>query len=133
MIAPERGKPRSRLALVTGIVLTLLSIAAIVLSLGAPGLGWALASITLVLASVCSLWIGLRVVCLCLAATTIHFVTFGPLTYSVGSNVSWVAVAIFGWGPFIVCGLALLLSFWRRRIGRRTIAPLNREACQKFP
>lgn len=118
MIAPERGKARSRLALVTGIILAFLSLAALVLSMGATGVGWALASIILFLACLCSHWIGLRSVCLCLAVTVIHFATFGPLS-SVGSNVSSVTVVIFVWGPFIASGLALLLPYWRRMIGRK--------------
>lgn len=116
MNAHERGKPRSRLALLTGGILIFLSIVAIVLSLGAPGLGWALASIILVMASLCLPWIGQRFVVLCMAVTVIHFVTFGPLTYSGASpsNVSWIIVAVFGWGPFVICGIAVLLPFWTK-------------------
>lgn len=120
MTAVERGKPRSRLALVTGIILAFLSIAAIVLSLGAPGLGWAFASMILLAASVCARWIGLRLVSLCMTVTVIHFVTVGPLSDSGGANVGWGVVIFFWWGPLIVSGLVLLMSLLRARIARTT-------------
>ena len=116
MIAPERGKARSRLALVTGIILAFLSLAALVLSMGAPGLGWALASIILFLACLCSHWIGLRFVCLCLAVTVIHFVTFGPL-WCLGDSA-----------PLVVTGLGDVTSVFTEtgtRPSRRTYTSVD--------
>lgn len=118
MTAHEGGKPRSRLARITASVLLLLSIGAIVLSLGAPGLGWAFASVILMIASLCTPWLGTRVVYPSLAVTAIHLVTFGPLTSSGGAHVSWMIGAILSWGPFLVCGVALLVPFWKRRFRR---------------
>lgn len=122
MMDHERDTGLSRPARWTGALLVAISAAAIVLSLGAPGLGWALASIILVLASFCIAWLGRRIVAVCLAVAIVHFFTFGPFTYQTGSaiNVSWLVSIGLGWGPLLISSVALIASIMRFRFSKNT-------------
>lgn len=70
----------------SGVGFVLLSLAAIVLGLGAPGLGWGLATVTMVAASLCFRLVGRAWLCVCLALAAIHVLTVGPLGGGAGSS-----------------------------------------------
>jgi hypothetical protein len=97
----------------------LLSPGAIVLSLGAPGLGWALSGVTLIVASMCSPLIGRHWLVACLAFAIVHLLTFGPLgIYDSSSFDPDLVKVVFTFGPMTIGLIALLLPFWRQRFGR---------------
>lgn len=104
---------------IAGSTFVLLSLCSIVLSLGAPGIGWALSGITLIVASMCSSLIGRNWLAACLALAFTLLLTFGPLgTYDSSSfDPDWVMV-IFTFGPLTIGLAALLVQFWRQRFGR---------------
>ena len=89
----------------------LLSLVSIVLALGAPGLGWALASVTMVAAGLCVRLVGRTWLAICLALTTIHALALGPLAGGAGSSFGsdpWVGV-VFAALPFIA-GIGALVA-----------------------
>lgn len=104
---------------ITGSTLVVLSLCSIVLSLGAPGLGWALSGVTLIVASMCSPLISRNWLVACLVLTFVLLVTFGPLgVYNSSSfDPDWVMAAIT-FGPMTIGLVALLAPFWRQRFGR---------------
>ncbi len=104
---------------ITGSVLVSLSLCSIVVSLGAPGLGWALSAATLITACICSTLIGRKWLLTCLILTLVLLVTFGPLGVydSSSSDADWV-MAILTIGPISIGLVTLLLPFWRQRFGR---------------
>lgn len=100
---------RRRLRL-SGAGFTLLSVVAIVLSLGAPGLGWGLATMTMIAASLCARLVGQRWLYVCLALTLVHVLTFGPLGVAGSSFGShWLIGAVFAALPF-VAGIGALVA-----------------------
>lgn len=73
---------------IAGSTLVVLSLCAIVLSLTAPGSGWALSGGILIVASLCSSLIGRHWLVACLILTSVLMVTFGPLsTYDSPSSI----------------------------------------------
>jgi len=98
-----------------GSVLVLISLSSIVLSLGAPGLGWALSGATLIAASMCSPLIGRGWLGVCSVLTVALLLTFGPLGYYDSSTfeLDWV-VAAFTFGPLAVALVALLVPLRKR-------------------
>lgn len=94
----------------------LLSVLSVVLSLGAPGLGWGLATITMVAISLCSRLVAQPWFYLCLAVTFIHLLTYGPLG-GAGSSFGndWFIGAVFAALPFIAGVGALAVAYMRSR------------------
>lgn len=88
----------------------LLSMVAVVLSLGAPGLGWGLATLTMIAASLCARLAGRGWLYVCLALTLVHLLTFGPLGVAGSSFGSHRVVgAVFAALPF-VAGIGALVA-----------------------
>jgi hypothetical protein len=111
------GAGHRRLTWLSGAGLVLLSVASIVLSLGAPGLGWGLATVTMVVASLCSRLVGLRWLCICLGVTLVHSVTLGPLAGGAGSSfgADWFIGAVFAAMPFLAGAGALVVTYVQSR------------------
>lgn len=111
------GAGHYRLIWLSGAGCVLLSLIAVVLSLGAPGLGWGLATVTMVAISLCSRLVGQRWLYVCLAVTTIHLLTFGPLGGGTGSSFGdrWFIGAMFAAAPFIAAAGALAARYLRMR------------------
>lgn len=95
--------------MLAGPAFVIMSLLAIVLSLGAPGLGWMLATLTMVAVSLCWRRVGRRWVWICLGVTLAHLLSFGPLgggdASSYGDNLA-LGIA-FTAAPF-VAGVAAL-------------------------
>jgi hypothetical protein len=101
----------------SGAGFVLLSVVSVVLSLGAPGLGWGLATVTMVAASLCFRLVGQRWLYICLAVTAIHLLTFGPLGGGAGSSFGsdWFIGAVFAALPFIAGVGALVVTYLQSR------------------
>jgi hypothetical protein len=105
------GAGRNFFVSLFGAGFVLLSVVSVALSLGAPGLGWLLATITMVVLSLCSRLVGQRWLYICLAVTAIHLFTFGPLGGGSGSALgsNWSIGLVFAAIPFIA-GIAALVT-----------------------
>jgi hypothetical protein len=108
---------RRRLIRIAGGGFALMSIVSVVLSLGAPGLGWVLATVTMVAVSLCSYLVGQGWLWICLGVTLVHLFTFGPLGGDTGSSFGgdWVFGAVFTAMPFVVGVVALVVTYFRSR------------------
>ncbi len=99
-------------------ILVSLSLGAILLSMGAPGVGWVLSSATLIAASVCAHFIGRAWLLACSLLSVALLLTFGPLGYFDSSkfdpNLMMVA---FTFGPLAVALIALFLGLSRGKSG----------------
>jgi hypothetical protein len=95
----------------------LLSMCSIVLSLGAPGLGWGLATVTMVALSLCCRLVGPGWVSVCLAVTTMHALTLGPLGGGPGASFGsdWLVGTVFTSIPFLAGAVALVATCLRSR------------------
>lgn len=103
------GTGHRRLPRLAGAGFALLSVVAVVLSLGAPGLGWGLATMTMIAASLCARLVGQRWLYVCLALTLVHLLTFGPLGVAGSSFGSHGLIgAVFAALPF-VAGIGALV------------------------
>lgn len=111
------GGGHHRLIWLFGAGFVLLSVVSVVLSLGAPGLGWSLATVTMVMASLCSRLVGPCWLSICLAVTTIHLFTFGPLRGGAGSSLGtdWFIGAVFATIPFVAGIGALAATYLQSR------------------
>jgi hypothetical protein len=111
------GAGHYRLIWLSGAGFVLLSVLSVVLSLGAPGLGWGLATVTMVVVSLCSRLVGRRWLYICLAVTTIHLLTLGPLGGGAGSSfgTDWYIGAVFAAIPFIAGIGALVVTYLKSR------------------
>jgi hypothetical protein len=111
------GARRRSLTWLAGAGFVLMSVVSVVLSLGAPGLGWALATVTMVAVSLCSHLIGQRWLWICLGVTLVHLLTLGPLgggkAPSFGSD--WFFGAVFTAMPIVVGVVALVVTYLRSR------------------
>lgn len=104
---------------IAGSTLVSLSICSLVLSLGAPGLGWTLSGVTLIVASICTPLIGRNWLVACLVLTLVLLLTFGPLgIYDSSSFNPDLFKIAFTFGPMTIGLIALLVPFWRHRFGR---------------
>jgi hypothetical protein len=106
-----------RLIRLAGPGFVLLSVVSIGLSLGAPGLGWAMATVTMVAASLCARLVGQAWLAVCLALTAVHVLTLGPLGGGAGSSFGseWVIGVLFTGIPFIAGMGALAATCLRSR------------------
>lgn len=97
-------------------ILILLSLGSIVLSLGAPGLGWVLSGVTLIDASMCSALIGRRWLLVCMGLTVALLLTFGPLGHYKSSALdsNWV-MAAFTFGPLAIGLAAFLVPLFKQK------------------
>jgi hypothetical protein len=113
----DTGAGRRRLASLAGAGFVVMSGVSVVLSLGAPGLGWLLATVTMVTVSLCSRLVGQRWLCVCLGVTLVHLFTFGPLSRAPGSSFGsdWIFAAIFTGTPLVAGVVALVLTSLRSR------------------
>lgn len=103
-----------------GAILVFFSLSSILLSLGAPGLGWALSGSTLIAASICSLLIGRGWLIVCFILTVVLLLTLGPLGYFDSSTSdSDCVMAAFTFGPLAIGLVALLRPYWRHKIRQR--------------
>lgn len=111
------GAGHQRLIRLSGAGFVLLSVVSVLLSLGAPGLGWGLAMVTMIVVSLCSRLVGKRCLYICLAATTIHSLTFGPMGGGAGSSFGsdWFIGVVFGALPFIAGTGTLVATYLRSR------------------
>lgn len=93
----------------------IMSFLAILLSLGAPGLGWMLATLAMIGVSLCWRRVGRRWVWICLGVTLIHLLTLGPLggggASSFGDSPAFGIV--FTAAPFVAGAAALASAYWR--------------------
>jgi hypothetical protein len=84
------------------------------ISMGAPGLGWVIAAFNLLLAGLFIPLIGRRCLGLCLVITIAHLFTFGPMS---GAQSSFKTSPLFSAGfvllPLAVAGCLLLMPVWR--------------------
>ena len=98
-------------AMLSGAGFVLLSVVSVVLSLGAPGLGWGLATVTVIALSLCARLVGRRWLCVCLALALVHLLTLGPLGGRAGSSFGshWLVGAVFAALPF-VAGVGALMD-----------------------
>lgn len=104
---------------IAGSTLVLLSLCSIVLSLGAPGVGWALSGISLLLASMCSSTIGRSWLIVCFVLTFALLLTFGPLgIYDSSPFDPDLVMVAFTFGPLTIGLVTLLLQFWRQNSRR---------------
>jgi hypothetical protein len=111
------GTGHHRLIRLSGAGFVLLSVVSMVLGLGAPGLGWGFATVTMVAVSLCSRLVGERWLYICLAVTFIHLLTLGPLGGGAGSSFgsNWFIGAVFSALPFVVGVGALVTTYLRSR------------------
>ncbi len=99
-----------------GPVLVFFSICAVILSFGAPGLGWALSGITLIAASMCTSLIGRSWLVACTVLTLALLFSFGPLGYFQWSAIRFdAAMALFTFTPLAIAMVALMRPLWRPR------------------
>lgn len=104
------GTGHRRLRTLAGAGFVLLSLVAVVLSLGAPGLGWGLATLTMIAISLCARLVGRGWLYVCLALTLVHLLTFGPLGVAGSSFGShWLIGTVFAALPF-VAGMGALVA-----------------------
>lgn len=108
---------RRRRTSLAGAGFTMMSVVSVVLSLGAPGLGWLLATVTMVMVSLCARLVGQRWLCVCLGVTLVHLFTFGPLSRTTGSSFGndWLFAAVFTGTPLVAGVIALVLTRCRSR------------------
>lgn len=108
---------RRRLRRLAGAGFVLMSVVSVVLSLGAPGLGWVLATVTMVAVSLCAHLVGQRWLSICLGVTLVHLLTLGPLSDSPGSSFGSDLLfgAVFTAAPLVVGVVALVVTYWRSR------------------
>ncbi len=111
------GARLQRLISLSGAGFVLLSLISMILSLGAPGLGWSVATITMVGVSLCSRLVGRRWLSACLALTAIHLFTLGPLARGAvwPSGTGRFHVAMFAALPFLAGIGALVGTYLRPR------------------
>lgn len=111
-MTPTTSNQTSRLARVLGGVLLLLSLLAIVASLGAPGLGWFSAAAILIVASLLVRTIGKIPVGIIFIVSMLHLVSFGPLAdFRLPPELANAPALALLCLPFVVAGAALL---WAR-------------------
>jgi hypothetical protein len=117
VISAAAGRRRRLIRLVAGAGFALMSVVSVVLSLGAPGLGWVLATVTMVAVSLCSHLVGQRWLWICLGVTLVHLITLGPLGGSAGSSFGgdWVFGTVFTAMPLVVGVVALVVTYLRSR------------------
>lgn len=110
----EPGAGHDRAACLSGAGFVLLSVLAVVLSLGAPGLGWGLATITMNAVSVFSREVSRYAPGICLVVTALHLFTLGPMAGgAVSSDNDWFVAAAFAVLPFIAGTGALVIGCLR--------------------
>jgi hypothetical protein len=109
--------PDRRLRRIAGAGFVFMSVVSLVLSLGAPGLGWALATVTMIAVSLCSALVGRRWLVICLGVTLFHLFSVGPLNSSPASSFGsdWLFGAAFTAAPLVVGVVALAFTYWRSR------------------
>ncbi len=82
--------------------------------MGAPGLGWVVAAVNLLLAGLLIPLIGRRCLGLCLVITLAHLFTFGPMS---GAESSFKTAPLFSLGfvllPIVIAACLLLMPVWR--------------------
>ena len=88
--------------------------------MGAPGLGWVVAVLNLLLAGLFIPLIGRRCLGLCLAITIAHLFTVGPMS---GVQSSFQTAPLFSVGfvllPIVIAACLLLLPLWRAHQRRK--------------
>ena len=111
--ATIQGWPRW-LRFLAGGMCYFLAIFSILVSMGAPGLGWVVAVVNLLLAGLFIPRIGRRCLGLCLPITIVHLFTFGPMS---GAESSFKTSPLFSVGfvllPIVIAGCLLLMPVWR--------------------
>ncbi|NRR29518.1 hypothetical protein HSX11_04885 [Oxalobacteraceae bacterium] len=100
--------------------MVLLSLLSIVLSLGAPGIGWVVAVVSLALASFLSRLTGKKYVAMSLMLSIFHLFSFGPLAgmFSASNPVAQISVGFligFVALPFTLAVLSLLAPVPKNR------------------
>ncbi len=102
------------LTLLAGGVCYFFAVFSILVSLGAPGLGWVIAALNLLLAGLFIPLIGRRCLGLCLVITIAHLFTIGPMS---GVEPSFKTSPLFSAGfvllPIVIAACLLLLPVWR--------------------
>ena len=100
-----------------GLGFVLLSIVATLLGLGAPGLGWGLATLTMIAASLRARSVGRAALIVCLAITLFHALSWGPLATQPASSYGGVPLLdrVFTAAPFVAGIVALALLRLRPR------------------
>lgn len=111
------GVRRRRLLRLSGAGFLLLSVLSILLSLGAPGLGWGLATVTMIAISLCSRVVGRRWLWGCLIVTLVHFASLGPLVGRAGESFgsNWFTGVVFAAAPFVFGIVALVGTYFRQK------------------
>ena len=128
------GKARRWLGLVFAAACIFLSIVSMVISLGAPGIGWAIAATILVIATFMTSLIGRLTLGICLAITVIHLFTFGPLSpMGHTSTLAPAFIFLFAIAPLLIASASILRPLWQRRKRRRAqvdevALPLNQDS-----
>ncbi|UOD30342.1 hypothetical protein INH39_00870 [Massilia violaceinigra] len=116
MLASRSGKARRRLGLLVAAACILLSLVSMVVSLGAPGIGWMIAAAILIIATFMTPLIGRLKLGICFVITVIHLFTFGPmsllgLTFTLDPGF----IFLFALTPLLVALASLLRPLSQRR------------------
>ncbi|HEX8612204.1 MAG TPA: hypothetical protein VF800_13025 [Telluria sp.] len=116
MLTSGSGKARRWPGLLVSAACIFLSIVSMVVSLGAPGIGWVSAATILVIATFMTPLIGRLKLGICLVITVVHLFTFGPLSpLGHTSTLDPVFIFLFAITPLLVALASILWPLWQRR------------------
>lgn len=133
---PTSGTEKARrwLGLLVATACIFLSIVSMIVSLGAPGIGWAIAATILVIATFMASLIGRLTLGICLAITVIHLFTLGPLSpLGLTFTLAPAFIFLFVIVPLLITSASMLRPLWQRRKRRRPQVdeitfPLNQDS-----
>ncbi|MGH8808159.1 MAG: hypothetical protein ACREX0_09810 [Noviherbaspirillum sp.] len=110
-----------RVLVCIGVFSIFLSCFSFLLSLGMPGVGWVMAALALILASLLTPFIGRRYVSVALIVSSVHLFTIGPLSFlhqpvgAQGSMPPLSTIIVVVVVPFAIALFSLFLPKWHSR------------------